>query len=102
MEKWCSHIETNIYGELYFRGQESHPLVMEDFNFCPICGAKKPEAPKKLAERLNQVCGWSNQVDFNVASKESLKAVEEVIDEMPDNMRCINKDDLKRRLRELV
>ena len=41
---------------------------------------KSAEKPKSLAEVLQNACGWSNQVDFNVASKAALAWMRERIE----------------------
>ena len=68
---WCTHIlpEPEANGGWYFLPREGGCAVF-DWDICPVkgCHAPRPEPKKTLAERMNEACGWSNQVDFNIAA----------------------------------
>ena len=61
MEAWCEHIENN---DCHYAGRSgnSYGQRADEWSFCPICGAKRPEAPKTLAEVLGRALGID--IDF--------------------------------------
>jgi len=72
-KKWCGHWinDKNCYGQQVWRFKETEGLkTWDDYtpNFCPICGAKRPEPEKKtLAERLYNSYNWERVAQTAIA-----------------------------------
>jgi hypothetical protein len=63
-EKWCEHIR-KPNEEWYFRRNEDSVIVMvgDEWTFCPICGAKRPE---KKGPEVYQLY-WDGKGKFHLA-----------------------------------
>jgi hypothetical protein len=90
LNNWCSHIIKLKDRWLLFQRKEIDEVAaetnvgVEEFNFCPICGAKRPEPQSfrdELSIKLNEQ-QWSNQVDFKQAADLAIEAVVKKIEEM--------------------
>ena len=95
MNEWCEH--------------KTWRTSPDDWNFCPICGAKRPERKKKLWEILNVLKDDSGEEFIiqrdcaKLAAQSAIEAVEEVVDELTfsNDEHCFVAK-LKHRLRELL
>jgi len=59
MSKWCSHTFKND-GDWFMKHGESQIYLGRKWNFCPLCGTKKPEEPKILSKIIDDeiwACG---------------------------------------------
>ncbi len=52
--KWCEHCTEGIdnKGQSYRTTCWNVKSIEENWNYCPICGAKRPEEPKTLAKKV--------------------------------------------------
>ena len=112
MKTWCEHIKwesgfPDAWWLDYKRFKQTRQTVCKDMNFCPICGTKRPEEPKKLAFRMQLAatpyCSW-DEIAVLV-----IRAVEEVIDaEMAKNLNHskywsdVKTLELKQKIRDLL
>ena len=75
MDSWCVHMDKDGFDKRLF--DELSAVAV----YCFICGAKRPQKPKSLAQKMNEE-QWSDQVDFNKAAKTAIQHFEGLIDNL--------------------
>lgn len=115
MEKWwpCEHI-TKRKDQWCIDKPEAYYPVSAQWNLCPVCGAKRPEEPRKLWEVLIEALGigeihYISQVvkdECKTEAKAAVEFFEKVIDSIDEHVckekgdyNLIDKDKLKQHLR---
>ena len=112
---WCEHIYNNGHrwlvkygGSIYPSGSDTE-FSFDVINFCPVCGAKKPDKKPLLWERLKYAYRTVSKdtISDQVAKQLSTTALDAVIDVVDDytayhlSDKYFDKEGLKRRLNEM-
>lgn len=90
-KRWCEEHITERNN--WFVTQSGKQIeIQDDWKFCPVCGAKRPEKPRGLAEKFNDMEEWNKETLAQVA----LEHFREIVNGSqihghftPDNFRAI-------------
>ena len=102
----CAHSKVVVMNE-------GKMQTVENVGECPICGARKPEEPRKLRDIFAiKAIGHPPTMDsstefYQGLAEEAVRAFEEVIDEVMDastttGPECVLLKSIKQKLRELL
>jgi hypothetical protein len=100
-ERWCGHIR----GEnCNYKGKSGNDYGQrsDEWSFCPICGAPRPEKAKGLAEKLVEagVKCVSIEMTGHSMAQAALEHFENLIDAVVDEYGMCGNVILKKRFRE--
>lgn len=100
MEKWCDHCEIDKTGHSYLR-EGFFSQNMDNYDYCPRCGAKRPEPEKKkLTEKLCDAYYWDVRQPawkgyekyWESVAKTAIEEVKKIVDEL--NFGLIDKEEM--------
>lgn len=82
MKEWCPHISWGVTQTSMDWIISPGFRVWDTWKRCPICGAKRPEEPKKLWEKFAECPHWGHGGFHKELAKTAIEAVKEEMDEI--------------------
>lgn len=93
----CEHIEFKVpryagykiaQSECWVLQSKKEITLCDDVQFCPICGAQRPEPKKKLSEKLKDQYEAKTHriIDWEEYSKTAIEHIKGIVDEMCQNL----------------